>query len=146
MRSGGSSLSILVFEDHTATARLITTAFEETAEAVSIRTVSTGNSGLDLLHGETDEQLDPDLILLDLGLPDTEGVSVLESIRTDDTTCHLPIVVLSGQSDEKTIKRCYECGANTFIPKPDDFDGYRFLAKTMVCYWQNSANLPSEVS
>ena len=146
MRTGGSSLSILVFEDHTATARLITTAFEETSEAVSVRTVSSGHSGLDMLYGEADEQVDPDLILLDLGLPDTKGETVLESIRTNDNTRHLPIVVLSGQSDEQTIKRCYENGANTFIPKPDDFDGYRFLAKTMLRYWQHSANLPAESS
>ena len=66
----------------------------------------------------------PDLILLDLGLPDRDGMELLEYVRKQDLT---PIIVLSARSDEASKVRAFDLGANDYITKP--FGAAEFLAR-----------------
>ncbi len=66
----------------------------------------------------------PDLILLDLGLPDMDGMQLLEFVRKNDLT---PIIVLSARSDETEKVKAFDLGANDYITKP--FGAAEFLAR-----------------
>lgn len=66
----------------------------------------------------------PDLILLDLGLPDRDGMELLEFVRKTDLT---PIIVLSARSDEADKVKAFDLGANDYITKP--FGAAEFLAR-----------------
>ena len=66
----------------------------------------------------------PDLILLDLGLPDMDGMELLEYVRKTDLT---PIIVLSGRTDESEKVKAFDLGANDYITKP--FGAAEFLAR-----------------
>lgn len=66
----------------------------------------------------------PDLILLDLGLPDRDGMELLELVRKNDLT---PIIILSARSDEAEKVRAFDLGANDYITKP--FGAAEFLAR-----------------
>ena len=66
----------------------------------------------------------PDLILLDLGLPDRDGMELLEFVRKNDLT---PIIVLSARSDEAEKVKAFDLGANDYITKP--FGAAEFLAR-----------------
>lgn len=66
----------------------------------------------------------PDLILLDLGLPDMDGMEILEYVRRTDL---VPIIVLSARSDESEKVRAFDLGANDYITKP--FGAAEFLAR-----------------
>ena len=66
----------------------------------------------------------PDLILLDLGLPDMDGMELLEFVRKTDL---IPIIVLSARSDESEKVRAFDLGANDYITKP--FGAAEFLAR-----------------
>ena len=66
----------------------------------------------------------PDLILLDLGLPDRDGMELLEFVRKHDLT---PIIVLSARSDESDKVKAFDLGANDYITKP--FGAAEFLAR-----------------
>ena len=57
----------------------------------------------------------PDLILLDLGLPDGDGIELIKMIREEYST---PIIVLSARTDEKDIVLALDAGANDYITKP----------------------------
>ena len=60
----------------------------------------------------------PDLILLDIQLPLIDGVKLCKMLRANRRLAEIPIVMLSGFSDENSIRRAYEAGANDYIVKP----------------------------
>ena len=67
---------------------------------------------------ETCSSFDPDLILLDLTMPDVDGFEVLEALRSDGSERFLPIVVLTGDDSEEAKARALEVGATDFLVKP----------------------------
>ena len=67
---------------------------------------------------ETCATFDPDLILLDLIMPEVDGLTVLEALRSDVSERFLPIVVLTADTTEETKGRALEAGATDFLVKP----------------------------
>lgn len=63
----------------------------------------------------------PAVVLLDLKMPKMDGIEVLKIIRTTPETFSIPIVMITGSSDESDISRSYQNGVNAFIVKPMDF-------------------------
>ena len=61
----------------------------------------------------------PDVVLLDLGLPDIDGVQIIRAIRKEATT---PIVILSGRYDEREKVEALERGADDYVTKPFGVD------------------------
>lgn len=64
----------------------------------------------------------PDLILLDLMMPEINGFEVLEILQNSPDTKHIPIVIISALEGQADIKRAIELGANDYIVKPIDFE------------------------
>jgi CheY-like chemotaxis protein len=62
----------------------------------------------------------PDLILLDVHLPDINGFDVLERLRADTSTANIPIVVLSADATPGQVRRFRDAGANEYLTKPLD--------------------------
>jgi CheY-like chemotaxis protein len=95
-----------------------------------------------LLHGQTDwrlitstlgvEAVDialtirPELVLLDLQLPDINGLQVLRQLRSDPRTADTPVIMLSAEAHQKKIDECMAAGANDYFVKPCDL--HQFLA------------------
>ncbi|HEY3903010.1 MAG TPA: response regulator [Streptosporangiaceae bacterium] len=79
--------------------------------------VDTAMNGADALR--TAAQHPPDLVILDLGLPDMDGVEVIEGLRgwTD-----APIIVLSGRADSTDKVQALDCGADDYVTKPFGMD------------------------
>jgi CheY-like chemotaxis protein len=64
------------------------------------------------------------LILLDLNLPDMTGVDILERVKSNQHTKRSPVVVLTTTDDSREIQRCYDLGANVYITKPVNYEGF----------------------
>ena len=64
------------------------------------------------------------LVLLDLNLPDMTGVDILEKIKANPHTRRSPVVVLTTTDDAREIQRCYDLGANVYITKPVNYEGF----------------------
>lgn len=60
----------------------------------------------------------PDLIILDLSMPELDGFSLLKFRRQNKMVSTIPVIVLSGTKDKKTIERALEMGADQFLEKP----------------------------
>lgn len=73
---------------------------------------STGRSAIQKAKEEK-----PDIILLDIILPDLNGFDVLEQLKQDSTTAHIPIIVLSNLGNEGDIQKAIDMGAETDIYK-----------------------------
>ena len=62
----------------------------------------------------------PDLIVLDVMLPDLDGLAVCRRLRADPATCNIPVIVVTALDDIATRLRAFEAGADDFLPKPID--------------------------
>ena len=104
-----ASPEVLVIEDDLQIRRLLRTTL--TAENYRLREASTASEGI-LLATEGS----PDVIVLDLGLPDADGIEVIRRVRQANRT--LPIVVLSVRSNERDKITALDAGADDFVNKP----------------------------
>jgi DNA-binding response OmpR family regulator len=74
-----------------------------------------GNDGLLMVEVEN-----PDLLILDLMMPDIDGYEVCSRIRGDGQYQSLPILIVSARTDQSSIKRAMELGADGYLTKPVD--------------------------
>ena len=68
-------------------------------------------------------------------MPKVTGIEVLEQIKTDNSTKSIPVVVLTSSQEDPDIKKCYALGANSYITKPVDFEGFVKAIKDLGMYW-----------
>ncbi len=103
--------TLLYIEDYEANYELLQKALAEFPQ-VELQWARDGNTGLDLASQQ------PDLILLDLRLPDFHGHDVLKRLKHSDSTREIPVVVLSANATRHQIKYMLNAGAIAYITKP----------------------------
>ena len=101
-------LSILLVEDEKNICDFISTSLS--AQDYRISTAHTGKEALPIITSQC-----PDLILLDLGLPDMDGMEIIRQVRTWSS---VPIIVLSARSQEQEKVRALDLGADDYLTKP----------------------------
>jgi signal transduction histidine kinase len=105
---------LLVVDDDENNLRFLQDLFEETHHVTCARN---GQDVIDLLSTNTF-----DLVLLDMKMPGINGFTVLEHIRNDPQTTHLPVIMISSTDDNRDVVRGLDLGANDFITRPLDVD------------------------
>jgi CheY-like chemotaxis protein len=106
--------TVLYIEDNLSNLRLVERLFESRPD-VELITAGQGRLGIDLARQHV-----PALILLDLHLPDINGNEVLEQLRSDPTTAHVPVIMLSADATARQSKRLLDAGADAYLTKPLD--------------------------
>jgi signal transduction histidine kinase/ActR/RegA family two-component response regulator len=111
---GTKAVSILYIEDNRANIEVVARYLRPRTNIV-FRSVLTGEAGLEAaLHGL------PDLILLDMHLPDIGGEEVLGRLRAEPATAGIPVIVLSAEASPAIIRRMRDCGIIGYLTKPLD--------------------------
>jgi DNA-binding response OmpR family regulator len=77
-------------------------------------------------------QVDYDLLLLDIEMPDVNGLSLLEEIRSDERLKRLPVIMLTGHDDIASIDRAYGLGANSFATKPVNWRQLSYQIRSVI--------------
>ena len=103
--------SVVVVEDDPASADVLQRRLQANGMTVSVG--RTGADGLALIR-----ELHPDLVLLDVGLPDTDGYDVCLQVKSDGGTSDIPVIFLSARGDVFDKVRGLSCGASDYLTKP----------------------------
>ncbi len=103
--------SVVVVEDDPASADVLQRRLQANGMTVSVG--RTGGDGLALIR-----ELHPDLVLLDVGLPDTDGYDVCLQVKSDSATSDIPVIFLSARGDVFDKVRGLSCGASDYLTKP----------------------------
>lgn len=127
-QSVGLPVVIVMVEDDDGHATLIEKNIRRAGVNNTVLPFRDGSSALSYLMGEDGSGSihagSSLLILLDLNLPDMTGVDILAKIKGNQHLKRMPVVVLTTTDDQREIQRCYDLGANVYITKPVDYEGF----------------------
>jgi CheY-like chemotaxis protein len=148
MQDLNQSRSLLVVEDSDEDfATLIRVIDRVSTLEIEIHRCIDGDDALDFLNLEgkycnIQDRPSPNLIILDLNLPGTDGREVLAIIKRTENLKIIPVVVLSTSSNPKDVDVCYQSGANSYILKPMRLDKLIDSIRMMLDYWFKATILP----
>lgn len=142
MSDYGTTIEILLVEDNPLDAKATFNAAEKLDMTGTITVMSDGQAALDYLRLDRAGRRAPGLILLDLNLPGKDGHDVLSEIREDPNLRLTPVVILTSSSDNSDVVNAYTRGANAYITKPSDLDGWLEVISTINDFWLSVARLP----
>src|SRR5688500_18293199 len=127
---------ILVAEDNPADVYLLREALnrESIGRNVELMVVSDGEQALEYIQrlGNFSDAVIPDLVVLDLNLPKSDGSDVLRCIRQTPAYAGIPVVVLTSSDSPRDRTAAENLGANAFITKPSDLDAFLALGRTLL--------------
>jgi DNA-binding response OmpR family regulator len=128
-------MKVIIIEDEKTIIDAINMAFEFRWPGVILKASRTGKEGIDLVKKEN-----PDIIILDINLPDISGFNVLKEIRQFSA---VPIIIMTVRSDDTDVLRGLETGADDYIIKP--FNYLTLLARVKAVL-RRSENVPLKSS
>ena len=116
-------MKVLVIEDDHGVREAIFLAFQINWPEAQLVSTHLGQTGMEMVKGEA-----PDVVILDLGLPDMDGFEVLEQIRLFSS---VPILILTVRGEKADIDKGLELGANDYVVKP--FKPLQLLSRVQAC-------------
>lgn len=133
-------VDILIVEDNPNDAELTIRALKKQNLANNLYLVEDGAEALDFVfcRGKYEQrQFSKPLkvIFLDLKLPKISGLEVLREIKSNPMTKKLPVVIVTSSKEDPDIKTAYELGANSYVVKPVDFDGFINALSNTGLFW-----------
>jgi CheY-like chemotaxis protein len=84
-----------------------------------------------------DEEI-PDLIILDLNMPDTNGIEFLTIIKANEDLKHIPVIILTTSDNDKDISECYKLGIAGYVIKPLKYEDYELKIQAIINYWSHN--------
>lgn len=125
----------VLIEDNPLDIDLIQRAFARQGQAQALRVAASCLQARQLFaQWQTQEAL-PALILLDINLHGESGLDLLEELRSQPLTAHLPVVVLSSSLEHCDIERAYRSGVNAYLQKPMEFAELSRLLAEIASFW-----------
>ena len=134
---------MLLAEDNPADADLILASLTKDGFAGAIQVVRDGVETLDFAfcrgeYASRDQNLCLRVIVLDVKLPKVDGFEVLRELKADPRTRSIPVVMLTSSNIDSDVARAYELGANSYVQKPVDFEGFRRTVRDLGTYWMTT--------
>ncbi|MBM4462597.1 MAG: response regulator transcription factor [Chloroflexi bacterium] len=126
-------MKILIIEDNAEIVESVRFCFARRWPGVEVISASTGGSGLQVAKVEL-----PDFIILDLGLPDRDGLDILPEIRSFSNA---PLIILTARGDESDKVRGLELGADDYVVKP--FSPSEFLSRVRAVLRRSHVPVPA---
>jgi len=127
-------------EDNPDDVELTLRAFKQNNILNTVVIAKDGVEALDYLFGSgiyagRDVKNMPVVTLLDLKLPKINGMEVLKTIRQNELTKLLPVVILTSSAEDCDLVNSYKLGANSYVRKPVDFKKFVEAIKSLGLFW-----------
>jgi CheY-like chemotaxis protein len=132
-------LDVLLVEDNEGDVILVRKALEAAATTAILHVVSNGADALDFVRQENPR---PDLIILDLNLPQMSGNQVLLKLKSDATICKIPVVIFTSSAARGDIHGAYAGHASGYVQKPVNIDDFFAAVASIERYWARTVLLP----
>jgi CheY-like chemotaxis protein len=135
---GAREVIILIAEDDAGHARLIEKNLTRAGLSNAIRRFENGQQILDFLlqrgGGPQRAAEVPYLILLDIRMPQVDGIEVLRQIKGHPELRRIPVIMLTTTDDPREVERCHDIGCSSYIVKPVDYDKFAEAIKSLGLY------------
>jgi two-component system response regulator len=126
------SAHILLIEDNPAESELLKYAFDQLREPYELTVLEDGEEALHFVQERGLQRPVPCVIVLDLGLPKYDGLTVLRAIKAEPDLAHIKIVVLTSGVSPKTEALVLKAGVNLFRTKPSSLEQVLALAAEIL--------------
>lgn len=138
-------VQILLIEDNEGDILLTTEALKETKIMSELTVIKDGWEAIQYMEekGKYGNRILPDIILLDVNLPKMNGQEVLLSLKSNDKTKNIPIIILTTSSSKRDIVESYANKANCFITKPVEAANFLEVISSIENFWISVAQLPN---
>lgn len=124
-------LKVLLIEDDRIEVVKFKRAISEEFKDLEILQASNGKEALELINEPY-----PHVIVLDLNMPDTDGIEFLSIIKSDENIDHIPVIILTTSDNEKDIDECYRLGIAGYFIKPLKYEDYEQKIKMILNYFK----------
>ena len=133
-------VDILLVEDNPRDTELTIRALNKHNSTSRIIVLEDGAEALDYIfcRGKYADRVitnQPKVILLDLKLPKVDGLETLKTIKSDERTKMIPVVMVTSSKQDSDMKAAYQYGANSYVVKPVDFNTFVEAMSHLVLYW-----------
>ncbi len=129
--------TVVVADDDATTRLLIRAALEQ--DGWTVEEAEDGARAYEAV-----ERIQPNIVLLDVGMPELDGFDVCARLRTLSSVRHVPVMMMTGMDDQDSINRAYEVGATDFLSKPFNYMVLKERLRYMYRAEQDSRELLNE--
>jgi chemotaxis family two-component system response regulator Rcp1 len=138
-------VEILLVEDNPGDAYLVREALRESPLPLHLTVIEHGEHALAFVRRRAPyaDAARPDLILLDLNLPQKNGHEVLRELKSDPTLCVIPVVMLTSSQAPEDIRQSYALHVNAYVVKPLELEHFLRVLKAILDFWCTVVQLPS---
>lgn len=136
---------LLIVDDNKASREILEEAIMEVYPELGMLKVASGEDCLAVLRhiGGWSDTAKPDLILLDLNMPGSDGRVALSKIKSDPNLSHIPVIILSTSDNNRDIVETHQLYANSYIVKPSGYEKLKNLMENVLHYWLQVAKIPA---
>lgn len=113
-----SEIKIMLVEDNIEDATFTERVLKFNKLHKDLVLAASGLEALEALEKCDRESNQPNLILLDINLPDISGIDLLKRIKKDARFSKIPVVILTGSNEDEDIQKSYDLGAGSYLVKP----------------------------
>jgi adenylate cyclase len=121
----GKEKTILIIDDD----EVLSDVLSRHLHQQSFKAITADSGQYGLARARADQ---PSLILLDLRLPDADGITICEQLADDLETCSIPVIILSGMERPDILRRCRAAGCHYYLRKPYDPNALLILIRQAI--------------